>query len=521
MPGRSLRCEVTVAVSLLELRGITKRFPGVLANDHVDLTVEPGEIHALVGENGAGKSTLMRILYGLYQPDEGTILFRGREVKITTPRKAIELGLGMVHQHFMLFPSLSVLENIMFGSEPVRRGFIDIRVATEKVRELCQVYGFDLDLSAKLRDLSVGTQQRVEILKMLYRSADLLILDEPSAVLTPQETTQLFAVLKTLVEHGKSIVFITHKLNEVMAISQKVTVMRAGKVTGCRRTGETNEKELARLMVGREVLLEVVKAPVTPGKPLLQVKDVYVKDDRGVMKVNGVTLDVHENEILGVAGVDGNGQTELVEAICGLRRVTSGAVYIKGENVTRASPRHRRELGICHIPEDRYKRGFAEGGTIAENMIMGVHHKPPVSHGQSIRWKTVASQSERLLRDFDVRASDVRTEAGTLSGGNLQKMIVARELSRGSRIIIAAQPTRGIDIGAIEYIRKLLIQRRDDGAGILLFSTELEEVLSLSDRVVVMYNGRVVAEVQPHDTTPEQVGLYMTGAASCLPVSRG
>ncbi|HXV57434.1 MAG TPA: ABC transporter ATP-binding protein [Gaiellaceae bacterium] len=495
---------------LLELTGITKRFPGVVANDRVDFELRKGEVHALLGENGAGKSTLMNILYGLYHPDEGQIRLRGEPVVIDSPRAAIDVGIGMVHQHFMLIPVMTVAENIVLGIEPRSGPFLDIDAAAKRVRELSESFGLAVRPEARIESISVGMQQRVEILKALYRGAEILILDEPTAVLTPQEAEELFEIIRSLQEQGKSIIFISHKLGEVLAIADRITVLRRGKkVETVPRAGAT-EEGLARLMVGREVLLRVEKRPATPGDPLLQIEDLRVQDERGLEAVKGVSLEVRAGEIVGIAGVDGNGQTELVEAITGLRRTEAGRVVAAGKDITGASARECLEAGIGHIPEDRHRRGLVLDFTLAENFALRDYCEEPESKWGWLFPKRMVERARQLLQEFDVRGGGPQTPASSLSGGNQQKVVVAREVARDPRILVAAQPTRGLDVGAIEFVHRRLVSERDEGRAILLVSLELEEILSLADRILVMYEGEIVAEYAP-DVTEEELGIAMTG----------
>src|ERR671939_105432 len=496
---------------ILELRGITKRFPGVLANDHVDFDLRRREVHALLGENGAGKSTLMNILYGLYHPDEGEIWVGGKRVSLSSPKDAIEHGIGMVHQHFMLIPVMTVAENIVLATEPTTRGvLLDYDAAAKRVSELARTFKFSIDPRARVQNISVGQQQRVEILKALYRNADILILDEPTAVLTPQEAHELFEILKVLRDEGMSIIFISHKLNEVLEIADRITVLRRGKkVDTLPREGAT-EKELARLMVGREVLLRVEKAPATPADPLLAVEDLHVLDDRGLEAVRGVSFEVHAGEIVAVAGVDGNGQSELIDALAGLRHPLSGRIVLGGEDVTRADAREVLDRGLGHIPEDRQRRGLVLDFTLAENLGLHDYREEPNSRfgwlfpNRLVRW------ARRLLEQFDVRGGGPQTRAAALSGGNQQKVVLAREIAREPSVLLAAQPTRGLDVGAIEFVHRRLVQARDSSKGVLLVSLELDEVLSLSDRILVVYEGRIVEEYPP-DVTEEELGIAMTG----------
>ena len=499
---------------LLELKGITKRFPGVVANDGVDLDLRRGEVHALLGENGAGKSTLMNILYGLYRPDAGEIFFRGEAVNLTSPRDAIDRGIGMVHQHFMLVPVMTVAENIVLANEPTAGGvFLDERDAESKVAELAGSFGFALDPGALVQDITVGQQQRVEIVKAIYRRADILILDEPTAVLTPQEASELFAILDTLKREGMSIIFISHKLNEVLEIADRVTVLRRGKAVNTLPAAGATEAGLARLMVGREVLLRVEKGAVTPGDPVLEVEDLHVRDDRDVERVRGISFEVRAGEIVGLAGVDGNGQTELIDAITGLMKVESGTVRVGGAEVTGEGARERFEIGVGHIPQDRQHRGLVLDFSIAENMSLHDFREEPNSRFGWLYPSRLVDHARRLISEFDVRGGAPETPAGSLSGGNQQKVILAREIDRDPRILVAAQPTRGLDVGAIEFVHRRLVEERDSGRAILLVSLELEEVLSLSDRILVIYEGRIVAEHGP-DVGDEELGFAMLGGSA-------
>jgi simple sugar transport system ATP-binding protein len=498
--------------TVLEMRGIVKQFPGVLANDDVSFDLVRGEVHALLGENGAGKSTLMNILYGLYKPDAGDILVAGKSVSFGSAKDAIESGLGMVHQHFMLIPVMTVAENIVLGSEPTEAGILlDYDTARDRVRDLALQFGFAIDPDAKIEDISVGQQQRVEILKALYRRADILILDEPTAVLTPQEATELFGILKGLQREGMSIIFISHKLNEVLEIADRITVLRRGrKIDTVPREGAT-EAGLARMMVGREVLLRVDKPPATPGEVVLELEDVHVRDDRGIEKVRGVSLQVRTGEIVGIAGVDGNGQTELVEAITGLHRRESGRIVVdRREMSSHASPLAMLEAGVGHIPEDRHRYGLILDFTLAENAALHDFRYTPDSRFGWLRPKVLIERTRRLIEEFDVRGGNPQTKARDLSGGNQQKLVAAREVDRDPRVLIAAQPTRGLDVGAIEYLHRRLVEERDVGRAVLLVSLELEEVLSLSDRILVMYEGQIVAE-HASGVTEEEIGVEMLG----------
>ena len=496
---------------VLELRGITKEFPGVLANDHVDFDLRRGEVHALLGENGAGKSTLMSILYGLYTPDSGEILMNGEPVAINSPKDAIELGIGMVHQHFMLIPVMTVTENIVLAQEPRHAGvLLDYDAAAERVRELSTSFGLAVDPNARIQKITVGQQQRVEILKALYRGAEILILDEPTAVLTPQEARELFEIIEGLKAQGKSIVFISHKLNEVLEVADRITVLRRGKrVETIPRDGAT-EAGLARSMVGREVLLRVDKKPAEPGEPLLKVADLSVRDDRGLEAVRGVTFDVRAGEIVGIAGVDGNGQSELIDALTGLRKPAGGRMTVGGQDLTHASARQALDAGMGHIPEDRHRRGLVLDFNLAENLALHDYGKEPFSRFGWLNPRRWLRWAAGLLKEFDVRGGGPTTRASSLSGGNQQKVVVAREVSRDPSVLIAAQPTRGLDVGAIEFVHRRLVEQRDAGKAVLLVSLELEEILSLSDRILVLYEGRIVAEFPP-EVSEEEVGIAMTG----------
>jgi general nucleoside transport system ATP-binding protein len=495
---------------LLELKGITKRFPGIVANDHVDFALAPGEVHALLGENGAGKSTLMNILYGLYHPDEGEILLRGKAARIHSPREAIDLGIGMVHQHFMLIPVMSVAENIVLAAEPHNGPFLDTDSAEARVAQLSKQFGLAVRPEARIESISVGMQQRVEILKALYRGAEILILDEPTAVLTPQEAKELFEIIESLKAEGKSIIFISHKLNEVLEIADRITVLRRGKtIDTVPREGAT-EAGLARLMVGREVLLRVEKAPAEPKETLLQVDDLHVLDERGLETCRGLSFEVHAGEIVGMAGVDGNGQSELIDALTGLRHPETGRILVAGKDLTSRSSRETLDAGVGHIPEDRQARGLVLDFTLAENLALHDYRLEPDSRYGWLFPRRMVARARRLLKEFDVRGGGPQTLASALSGGNQQKVVVAREVARNPRVLIAAQPTRGLDVGAIEFVHRRLVEERDEGRAILLVSFELEEILSLSDRILVIYEGRIVAEYSP-DVSEEEIGIAMTG----------
>jgi general nucleoside transport system ATP-binding protein len=496
---------------LLELRGITKRFPGVVANDAVDFDLRRGEVHALLGENGAGKSTLMNVLYGLYQPDEGEIYINGKQVSIRSPKDAIDLGIGMVHQHFMLIPVMTVAENIVLATEPRHAGvFLDYDAAVKRVEEIARTFNFAINPRARVENISVGQEQRVEILKALYRGADVLILDEPTAVLTPQETKELFAILRSLTNEGMSVIFISHKLHEVLEIADRVTVLRRGKtIETLPREGAT-QPQLAKLMVGREVLLRVEKKPADPSDPLLEVEDLHVLDERGLPAVRGVSFTVRAGEIVGIAGVDGNGQTELIDALTGLTKPQSGVIKVGARDVTRESARQRLDEGVGHIPEDRQRRGLVLDFTLAENLGLHDYREEPNSRfgflfpGRLIAW------ARRVLKAFDVRGGGPQTLASSLSGGNQQKVVIAREVERDPRVLVAAQPTRGLDVGAIEFVHRRLVEERDEGRAVLLVSLELEEIMSLADRILVIFGGQIVGEYGP-DVTEEELGVAMTG----------
>jgi ABC-type uncharacterized transport system ATPase subunit len=498
--------------TVLELRGITKRYPGIVADDHVDFELRRGEVHALLGENGAGKSTLMNILYGLTKPDEGEILVGGKHVVFSSAKDAIETGIGMVHQHFMLIPVMTVAENIVLGVEPVRDGvLLDESGAEERVRELSQQFGLAVDPTALVSSITVGQQQRVEILKALYRGAEILILDEPTAVLTPQEAGELFAIVRSLQADGKSIIFITHKLNEVLEIADRITVLRRGKRIDTVSQEGATEEGLARMMVGRDVLLRVDKASASPADVALEVKDLHVRDDRELEKVRAVSFTVRGGEIVAIAGVDGNGQTELVEAITGLRRIESGTVAVGGREFEgRLTPRMMIDAGVGHIPEDRHLRGLVLEFNLAENLALHDYDKPPDSKRGWLFPKALVRRAARLIKEFDIRGGGPLTPASALSGGNQQKVVVAREVARNPVVLIAAQPTRGLDVGAIEYVHRRLVAERDAGRAILLVSLELEEVLSLADRILVMYEGRIVGE-HAAGAGEEEIGLEMLG----------
>jgi simple sugar transport system ATP-binding protein len=497
---------------VLELKGITKRFPGVLANDHIDLTLEEGEIHALLGENGAGKTTLMNILYGLYQPDEGEIIVRGKPITVHSPSDAIRAGVGMVHQHFMLVPVFTVTENVMLGEEDLRYGgVLDRKKAAGRIRQISDQYNLQVDPDAYVEDLPVGVQQRVEIIKLLYREANILVLDEPSAVLTPQEVVELFKIMHSLVEQGKSIIFITHKLKEVLEIADNITVIRRGKVIGTTTPMKADQNLLAQMMVGREVDLEIEKKPAVVGEPVLAVKDLVVFGQHHKVAVEGISFEVKAGEVLGIAGVQGNGQTELVEALTGLRKVDSGKILIAGHDITNATPRQITEQMVAHVPEDRQRDGLVLPFPVADNLMLNTYYLPPFSKGVVLQNDMIYKSADTLIQEFDIRTPDAKTPASSLSGGNQQKVIVAREFSRPIKLLIASQPTRGLDVGSIEYIHGRLIQKRDEGCAVLLVSTELDEILGLSDRIAVMYRGEIVETLPAAEATKEGLGLLMAG----------
>ncbi|GIN37466.1 MULTISPECIES: ABC transporter ATP-binding protein [Heyndrickxia] len=497
---------------VIEMLGIRKEFPGIVANDDITLQVKKGEIHALLGENGAGKSTLMNVLFGLYQPEKGEIRVKGKKVNITNPNIANDLGIGMVHQHFMLVDTFTVTENIILGKEPKSSGTIDIKKAEKEVREISEKYGLSVNPKAKIADISVGMQQRVEILKTLYRGAEIIIFDEPTAVLTPQEITELIQIMKTLIKEGKSIILITHKLKEIMEVCDQVTVIRKGKGIGTVNVKETNPNELANLMVGREVVFTTQKIPSNPKQNVLEIKDLVVKDSRGVPAVRGLNLNVRAGEIIGIAGVDGNGQTELIEAITGLRKSESGSIKINEKEIRNLKPRKITESGVGHIPEDRHKHGLVLDFPIGENIVLQTYYQKPYSKNGILNFKQIYQKATKLIQEFDVRTPSEYTLARSLSGGNQQKAIIGREVDRNPDLLIAAQPTRGLDVGAIEFIHKRLIEQRDNGKAVLLISFELDEILNVSDRIAVIYEGTIVAIVDPKTTTEQELGLLMAGS---------
>jgi general nucleoside transport system ATP-binding protein len=497
---------------VLEAKGITKQFPGVLANDGVNFDLRKGEVHALLGENGAGKTTLMNILYGLYKQDAGEILVNGQPLVIHSPRDSINAGIGMVHQHFMLIPVFNVTENIMLGDETTRFGLLDEKAVSKRVKELSTQFCLDIDPTVLVGQLPVGVQQRVEIIKTLYRNASIVILDEPTAVLTPQEAVDLFRIVHDLTERGVSVIFITHKLKEVLAIADRITVMRAGKVVGTTTPAETSEQKLATMMVGREVILKVDKDIAKPTVEILKVDGMHVRDVRDLETVRGVSFHVRAGEILGIAGVQGNGQTELVEALTGLRPMTGGKMWFAGKDMTGKTPRLITETGMAHIPEDRQKHGLVMAYPVADNMVLNTYYQKPYGIRGIMQPKAIDENAKKLIEDFDVRTPSAYVPVKKLSGGNQQKVIVARELSRKIALLIANQPTRGLDVGSIEYIHKEIVAMRDRGIGVLLVSAELDEIMALSDRIAVMYRGQIVTTVDAAKVTREQLGLWMAGA---------
>jgi simple sugar transport system ATP-binding protein len=495
---------------MLELKNITKTFGNVVANNDVSFTVHKGTIHAIVGENGAGKSTIMRIAYGFYKADSGEIWFDGNRVDIRNPHDAIALGIGMVHQHFMLVDTMTVAENIILGAETGSATSLDLEKANADIKKLSDELRLNVNPEALIEDLSVGQQQRVELLKALYRNAELLILDEPTAVLSPQEVEEFFAILRRMKEQGKTVIIITHKLEEVLAISDEVTVMRDGKVVGNVKTAETDARGLARMIVGRDVLLRVEKDDATPSEAVLSVKDLKVRGKHG-LAVDGVSFDVRGGEIVGIAGIEGNGQTELIEAIAGLCKPESGTVEFEGKNVTGLDARRLKELGVAHIPEDRHKRGLLLQADLAENSILGVHYRPPVAAGGFMSSAVIEKRVGEIIQNFDVRPPNPELAAKSLSGGNQQKLIIGREFELDPKLLLVSQPTRGVDIGAIEFIHRKLIELRDKGRAVLLVSAELEEVTALADRLLVIRDGKIVGELDPKRTSVEEIGLMMTG----------
>lgn len=498
---------------VIEMKNIRKEFPGIVANDNVTLQVKQGEIHALLGENGAGKSTLMNVLFGLYQPEQGEILVKGKPFKITDPNVANRLGIGMVHQHFMLVEKFTVTENIILGKEPTARGKINIKKAAKEVETISKQYGLSVDPNAKIENISVGMQQRVEILKTLYRGAEILIFDEPTAALTPQEIKELIQIMKKLVSEGKSIILITHKLKEIMEVCDRCTVIRRGKGIGTVDISESTPDSLAAMMVGREVNFSVEKDPAEPKHTVLNIEQLIVKDAREVSAVNELNLEVKAGEILGIAGVDGNGQSELIEAITGLKKPTSGIITLNGQDITNLPPRKVTESGVGHIPQDRHKHGLVLDFTIGENIVLQTYYQQPYSKSGVLNFKEIYKKANELITDYDVRTPSEHTLARALSGGNQQKAIIAREVDRSPDLLIAAQPTRGLDVGAIETIHRRLIKERDKGKAVLLISFELDEILNVSDRIAVIYEGKIVAIVNADETNENELGLLMAGGS--------
>lgn len=499
-------------MAAVEMLNISKYFPKVVANDNISITVEEGEILGLIGENGAGKSTLMNMLYGMFQPDKGVIRLFGSEVQINSPSQAISLGIGMVHQHFKLMPNSSVLQNIILGKEPQKRGMIDQATARKRIQEIMDTYSLHVPLDQKIYQLSVGEKQRVEIIKALYRNAKILIMDEPTAVLTPQETDKLMEVLRKLKNEGTAVIFITHKLREVMQITDKITVMRKGVVTGNLKTEEADMDTLSNLMVGREVNLEIPRAPYKPGEEVLRIEGLSARNPKGLIALNHVSFSVHKGEIVGIAGVEGNGQTELVETVSGMLKAEDGKIFLKGKEITNTSIRARRESGMSHIPEDRLKVGTASSCTIRDNLIVNRYYQKPYAQKHIMNNDLLLKFSEQLCSDYQVKTPDSTYLLSSLSGGNMQKVVFAREMETDPELLLAAQPTRGVDIGAIESIWTRIIAARDNGKAVLLVSAELDEVLALADRVLVIYEGEIMAELPREEATESAVAIYMTGA---------
>jgi simple sugar transport system ATP-binding protein len=500
-----------IKIDSVKMQGIVKRFPGVIANDCVNFDVRAGEVHALLGENGAGKSTLMKILYGLYQPNEGEICINEKPVQLRSPLDAIRFGIGMVHQHFMLIPTLTVAENVALGLRSSRRFLLDIDIVSKRIKELAKTYGLQVDPEGKVWQLSVGERQRVEILKILYRGVDLLILDEPTAVLTPQEVDDLFLTLRRMVNEGHSIIFISHKLHEVLSLSDRVTVLRDGRVVNTLSTAEATQEKLANLMVGRNVLLQVDRRPVDLGGVRLALQGIWAMGDGGLPALRGIDLELHAGEILGIAGVSGNGQRELAEVIVGLREPTKGKVIMDDIDITGWRPSDLLDHGLSYIPEERMVDGTVREFTVEENLILKDHHRPPYANGIFLNFKKIGEEAENLIRQFDIRTPSRRTPIKSLSGGNIQKLILARELSRNPGVLVAAQPTRGVDISATEYVRRRLMEQRPKGISTLLLSEDLDEILTLSDRIAVIYEGQIMGVVKREETSVEELGLMMGG----------
>ena len=497
---------------VLELRGITKKFPGVLANDDVSLSVELGEILALLGENGAGKTTLMNILYGLYTPDAGEVLVDGQQLQLSSPSDSIAAGIGMVHQHFMLVPVFTVTENVILGMEPTKAGgFLDMKAGSKTVKDISERYNLEVDPDALIENLPVGIQQRVEIIKVLSREARYLVFDEPTAVLTPQEVEEFFQIVRGLREAGKGIIFISHKLKEVLEIADRIVIMRDGKSVADVKPEDVSEEEIAELMVGRPVELVVKKKQAEVGEPVLVVNDLYALDDRDHTAIEGVSFEVRAGEIVGIAGVQGNGQTELIEVITGVRLALAGALSINGQDISGASPRNIHGMNVAHVPENRQESGLIIDFTVTENLVLNSYYTQPYSRGIQMDWDKASQAATRLVKEYDVRTPSVDTQVSSLSGGNQQKVIVAREFDRDVGLVIAAQPTRGIDVGSIEYIHNRIVEERDKGAAVLIASSELDEVMALSDRILVMYRGKIVGEFDPQKNTTTEIGLAMLG----------
>lgn len=497
----------------IEMLNITKDFPGIRANDNVTLRVKDRSIHALLGENGAGKSTLMSILFGLYQPTDGCIKIRGKEVKVTDPNVANALGIGMVHQHFKLVECFTVTENIVLGMEPHKNGILDLKSASKRIKELSEMYGLNVDPDSLISDISVGMQQRVEILKMLYRNADILIFDEPTAVLTPQEITELMNIMRNLVKEGKTVLLITHKLKEIKAVADECTVLRRGKYIGTINVAETSEKDMAEMMVGREVNFSVEKTEAKPGDVVLSISNLNVKNSKGLLGVKDFSLDVRAGEIVGLAGIDGNGQTELIYALTGLSKIESGTVTLNGKDITNYSIKQRIEAGVGHIPEDRHKHGLVLDFTLEENFAIHSYNVAPFAKNGFLNKEEITKNAERLIEQFDVRSGQgAKTVSRSMSGGNQQKAIIAREIDRSPDLLLVVQPTRGLDVGAIEYIHKRIVEERDKNKAVLLVSLELDEILNLSDRIAVIFNGEITGMVDRKDTDENELGLLMAGS---------
>lgn len=503
---------VTILEYVIEMLGIRKEFGNFVANNNITLQLKQGEIHALLGENGAGKSTLMNVLFGLYQPEGGEIRVRGKAVKITNPNIANDLGIGMVHQHFMLVENFTVTENIILGTEPTKMGIVNIKDAAKKVQALSEKYGLDVDPYAKIEDITVGMQQRVEILKTLYRGAEILIFDEPTASLTPQEITELIQIMRRLIAEGKSIILITHKLKEIMEVSDRVTIIRKGEGIGTVVTAATNPDQLAEMMVGRQVEFKTEKIDANPTDEVLSINNLVVTDYRNIDKVKGLNLNVRKGEIVGIAGIDGNGQSELIEAITGLRKIKSGTVKLNGKEITNMKPRKITEEGVGHIPQDRHKHGLVLDFPIGHNIALQTYYQSPIAKGFVMDYKKVSEKARQIIKEYDVRTGNGEmTPARALSGGNQQKAIIGREIDRNPDLLIAALPTRGLDVGAIEFIHSRLIEQRDKGKAVLLISFELDEVMNVSDRIAVIYDGQIVDELNPKETTEQELGLLMAG----------